>query len=172
MNWLCVHTVATVVISLIVTLAGSCAPTDVISAMAGLSPLDGFAADLPPFATRYRIDPLGVDEVLIANRPSVPVRTRPNWRGLPVLAAKSVTVELAIGAPAPKTWPVIVAALATPAPTQSTPTMTKTFFIVASCSGLLRKDRQRFLLCAVDPRLMAFAATSRLEGEAKNEMKA
>jgi hypothetical protein len=29
---------------------------------------------------------------------------------LPALAAWSVTVEFAIGAPAPKTWPVIVAA--------------------------------------------------------------
>src|SRR5262249_31693959 len=118
-NWLCVHTVATVVISLIVTLAGGCAPTDAISAIAGLSPFDGFAAGLPPFATRYRIDPLGTDGALIENRPSAPVRAWPNCGGLPALAAKSVTVELAIGARAAKTWPVIVAALATPALTQT-----------------------------------------------------
>src|SRR5215472_10824348 len=112
MNWLCVHTVATVVISLIVTLAGGCAPTDAISAMAGLSPLDGFAAGLPPFAARYRIDPLGADGALIENRPSGPVRAWSNCRGLPALAAKSVTVELAIGAPPPRTWPAMVAAAA------------------------------------------------------------
>src|SRR5262245_6756618 len=104
MNWLCVHTVATVVISLIVTLAGGCAPTEAISAMAGLSPLDGFAAARPPCAARYRIDPLGTDGVLIENRPSAPVRAWPNCCGLPALAAKSVTVALAIGAPPPSTW--------------------------------------------------------------------
>src|SRR5215813_12295819 len=109
-NWLCVHTVATVVISLIVTLAGGCAPTDAISAIAGLSPFDGFAAGLPPFAARYRIDPLGTDGALIENRPSAPVRARPNCRGLPALAANSVTVELAIGAPPPSTWPAMFAA--------------------------------------------------------------
>src|SRR5262250_3057387 len=97
MNWLWVHTVATVVISLIVTLAGGCAPTDAISAMAGLSPLDGFAAGLPPFAARYRIDPLGTDGTLIENRPSSPVRAWPNCRGLPVLPANSVTVFFAMG---------------------------------------------------------------------------
>src|SRR5215471_14080444 len=99
MNWLCVHTVATVVISLIVTLAGGCAPNDAISAIAGLSPLDGFAAGLPPFATRYRIDPPGTDSVLIENRPSAPVPAWPNCCGWPPFAAKSVTAELTIGAP-------------------------------------------------------------------------
>src|SRR5262245_6220416 len=103
MNWLCVHTVATVVISLIVTLAGGCAPTDAIRAMAWLSALDGFVTDLPPCATRYRIDPAGPDGVLIENRPSAPVRARPNRCGLPALAANSVTVEWAIGAPPPST---------------------------------------------------------------------
>src|SRR5215475_15075047 len=112
MNWLCVHTVATVVISLIVTLAGGCAPTEAISTMAGLSPLDGFAAGLPPFAARYRIDPLGTDGALIENRPSAPVRAWPNCCGLPALAAKSVTVELTIGAPPPSTWPAMSAAAA------------------------------------------------------------
>src|SRR5215475_541676 len=110
MNWLCVHTVATVVISLIVTLADGCAPTDAISAMAGLSPPDGFAAGLPPFAARYRIDPLGTDGALIENRPSAPVRAWPNCCGLPALAANSVTVELAIGAPAPSTRPAMFSA--------------------------------------------------------------
>src|SRR5215475_14471189 len=112
MNWLCVHTVATVVISLIVTLAGGGAPTEAISAMAGLSPLDGFAAGLPPFAARYRIVPLGADGALIENRPSAPVPAWPNCCGLPALAANSVTVELAIGAPPPRTWPVMFAAVA------------------------------------------------------------
>src|SRR5215469_6843561 len=103
MNWVCVHTVAIVVISLIVTLAGGCAPIDVINAMAALSPLDGFAAGRPPFATRYRIDPLGTDGTSIENRPSAPVCAWPNCCGLPTLAAKRVTVELPIGAPAPRT---------------------------------------------------------------------
>src|SRR5215472_11071317 len=112
MNWLCVHTVATVVISLIVTLAGGWVPTDAINAMAWLSPLDGFAVGLPPFAARYRIDPLGADAALIENRPSAPVRAWPNCCGLPALAAKSVTVELTIGAPPPSTWPAMSAAAA------------------------------------------------------------
>src|SRR5262245_6252704 len=112
MNWLCVHTVATVVLSLIVTLDGGCTPTDAISAMAGLSPLDGFTAGLPPFAARYTIDPLGTDGAVIENRPSAPVRAWPNCRGLPALAANSVTVELAIGAPPPSTWPAMFAAAA------------------------------------------------------------
>src|SRR5215470_13613745 len=112
MNWLCVHTVATVVISLIVTLAGGCAPTDAINAMAGLSPLDGFAAGVPPFAARYRIDPPGADGALIENRPSESVRACPNCCGSPALAAKRVTVELAIAAPPPSTRPAISAAAA------------------------------------------------------------
>src|SRR5262249_10698639 len=112
MNWLWVHTVAIVVLSLIVTLAGGCAPTDAISAMAGLSPLDGFAAGLPPFAARYRIDPLGAEGALIENRPSAPVRAWPNCFGLPALASSSVTVELATGAPPPSTWPAMFAGAA------------------------------------------------------------
>src|SRR5262245_9371545 len=112
MNWICVHTVATVVISLIVTVAGGCAPTEAIRAMAALSPLDGFAASLPPFAARYRIDPLGTDGTLIENRPSAPVRAWPSRCGLPALAANSVTVELAIGAPPPSTRPAMFAAAA------------------------------------------------------------
>src|SRR5262245_27206331 len=112
MNWLCVHTVATVVISLIVTLAGGWAPTEAIKAMAGFSPLDGFAAGLPPFAARYRIDPLGTDGAPIENCPSAPVRAWPNCFGVPTLAAKNVTVELAIGAPPPSTWPAMFAAAA------------------------------------------------------------
>src|SRR5262245_64204854 len=105
MNWLCVHTVATVVISLMVTFAGGCAPTDAIRAIAGLSPLDGFAAGLPPFAAKYRIDPLGTAGALIENRPLAPVRAWPNCRGLPALAAKSVTLPVAIVAAPPSTWP-------------------------------------------------------------------
>src|SRR5262249_58061979 len=101
MNWVCVHTVATVVISLIVTVAGRGAPTDAIRAMAGLSPLDGFAAGQPPFAARYSIDLLSTNGALIENRPSAPVRAWPNRCGLPALAANSVTVELAIGARPP-----------------------------------------------------------------------
>src|SRR5215475_1361226 len=112
MNWLCVHTVATVVISLIVTLAGGCAPIDAISAMAGLLPPDGFAAGVPSFATRYRMDPLGADGAPIENRPSAPVRAWLSCCGLPALAANSVTVELAIGAPPPSTWPAMFAAAA------------------------------------------------------------
>src|SRR5262245_38589701 len=112
MNCACVHTVATVVISLIVTLVADCAPIDAIRAMAGLSPLDAFAAGRPPFAARYRIDPLGTDVALIENRPSALVRAWPTCWGLPALAVNSVTVELAIGAPPPSTWPAMFAAAA------------------------------------------------------------
>src|SRR5262249_2516218 len=55
---------------------------------------------------------LGADGALIENRPSAPVRAWPNCCGLPALAAKSVTVELAIGAPPPSTWPAMFAAAA------------------------------------------------------------
>jgi cadmium resistance protein CadD (predicted permease) len=52
MNWLCVHTEAMVVISLIVTLAGALLPSTVIRAMAGLLPAALLAAGVPPWATR------------------------------------------------------------------------------------------------------------------------
>jgi hypothetical protein len=48
MNWLCVHTEATVVISLIVTLAGGVLPSTVIRAMAGLLPAALLAVGCPP----------------------------------------------------------------------------------------------------------------------------
>src|SRR5262252_374488 len=104
MNWLCVHTVATVVISLIVTLAGGCAPTDAIRAMAGLSPLVALAVGRPPLATRYNVEsPPGGREAVRENRPSAPVRVCASRLGLPAFAAHNVTVELAMGAPAPST---------------------------------------------------------------------
>lgn len=52
MSWLCVHTDATVVISLIVTVGGALAPSTVISAMAPLSPALRSVAEWPPVATR------------------------------------------------------------------------------------------------------------------------
>ncbi len=52
MNWLCVHTEATVVISLIVIFAGGLLPSTVISAMVGLAPPALFAVGVPPWATR------------------------------------------------------------------------------------------------------------------------
>src|SRR5262245_37431644 len=104
MNWLCVHTVATVVISLIVTLAGGCAPTDAIRAMAGLSPLVALAVGRPLLATRYNVEsPPGGREAVRENRPSAPVRVCASWLGLPAFAAHNVTVELAMGKPAPST---------------------------------------------------------------------
>ena len=52
MNWLCVHTDATVVISLIVTFAGGLLPSTVIRAITGLAPPALFAVGVPPWATR------------------------------------------------------------------------------------------------------------------------
>ena len=52
MNWLCVHTEATVVISLIVTFARALAPSTVINAVASFGPVPLSAAVRPPFAVR------------------------------------------------------------------------------------------------------------------------
>src|SRR5271169_837812 len=52
-NWAWVQTDATVVISLIVTLAGGVLPSTVISAIAGLLVAALLTAGLPPVATRY-----------------------------------------------------------------------------------------------------------------------
>src|SRR5215471_17245553 len=111
MNWLCVHTVATVVISLIVTLACGCAPTDAIRAMAGLSPLVALAVGRPLLATRYNVEsPPGGREAVREKRPSAPVRAWASCFGALALADHKVTVEPAIGAPAPRTRPLMVSA--------------------------------------------------------------
>src|SRR5215510_1514030 len=111
MNWLCVHTVATVVISLIVTLAGGRAPTDAISAMAGLSPLVALAVGRPLLATRYNVEsPPGGREAVREKRPSAPVRAWASCFGALALADHKVTVESAIGAPAPRARPLMVSA--------------------------------------------------------------
>src|SRR5215470_15424215 len=111
MNWLCVHTVATVVISLIVTFTGACAPTEAIRAMAGLSPLVALAVGRPPLATRYNVEsPPGGREAVREKRPSAPVRAWPSCFGAPAFADHKVTVEPAIGAPAPRTRPLMVSA--------------------------------------------------------------
>src|SRR5262252_5583759 len=111
MNWLCVHTVATVVISLTVTLAGGCVPTEAIRAMAGLSPLVALAVGLPLLATRYNVEsPPGGREAVREKRPSAPVRAWASCFGAPALADHKVTVEPAIGAPAPRTRPLMVSA--------------------------------------------------------------
>src|SRR5499425_3127777 len=111
MNWVCVHTVATVVISLIVTFADGCAPTDAIRAMAGLSPLVALAVGRPLLATRYNVEsPPGGREAVREKRPSAPVRAWASCFGAPALADHKVTVEPAIGAPAPRTRPLMVPA--------------------------------------------------------------
>src|SRR5215469_11694608 len=111
MNWLCVHTVATVVISLIVTLAGGCAPTDAIRAMAGLSPLVALAVGRPLLATRYNVEsPPGGREAVREKRPSAPVRAWASCFGAPALADHKVAVEPAMGAPAPRTRPLMMSA--------------------------------------------------------------
>src|SRR5262245_66566322 len=111
MNWLCVHTDATVVISLMVTAVGGFAPTTSISVMAGLSPPALLVAGVPPFATKYRVASLGGSAVAaIVKRPSAPVRARPSCAGAPAVAAHSVTVEFAIGSPPLRTWPLRLAA--------------------------------------------------------------
>ena len=110
-----VHTDATVVISLIVTLAGGLLPSTVISAMAGLSPLP-----LSAVACR-RWRPGTASPRRRAHR-ARPARSGHRRRCAPAPAAaarracrQSVTVELAIGAPAPRTWPSSGAAMAGPA---------------------------------------------------------
>src|SRR5215475_10091638 len=71
MNWLCVHTDAIVVISLIVTVGGGFEPNTAISAMAGLSPAALLVAGVPLFATKYRIASFaGSGAAAIVKRPS------------------------------------------------------------------------------------------------------
>src|ERR671925_1900141 len=67
---------------------------------------------------------------LSAKRPSAPVRACANCLGASALAAHKVTVEPAIGAPAPTTWPSIALAANTGA-VESRPTTT-------ACSPYLR----------------------------------
>src|SRR5262249_26952951 len=48
----------------------------------------------------------GAADAASVKRPLAPVRARPSCAGAPALAAQSVTVALAIGAPAPSTTPL------------------------------------------------------------------
>jgi hypothetical protein len=113
MNWLCVHTEAMVVISLIVTLAGALAPSTVSSEIAGLSPPPLPAAGVPPRATRYsEPSASGAPGAATAKRPSAPLRACASGRGVPLPACHSVTDALAMGAPPPSTWPSRLAAAA------------------------------------------------------------
>src|SRR5262245_16652548 len=109
MNWLCVHTEAIVVISLMVTVAGGLLPTTVIKAIAALLPA-ALLPTVPPLATRYRLVSLPVSAALNEKLPSLPVCPWASCLGVPVLADQSVTVEPEIGAPAPVTRPLIVVA--------------------------------------------------------------
>ena len=103
-----VQTDATVVISLIVTVGGALPPNTDSKAMAGLSPPDLSAADLPPWATRYNVVSLpAAFGASSTKRPSAPVLICASCLGAPALAPKSVTVEFAIGAPPPSTCPLI-----------------------------------------------------------------
>src|SRR5262249_10722813 len=106
-NCACVHTEAMVVISLTVTLAGGVATTTAKSAIAGLSPLALLAAGWPPLATRYKTAS-PPPPASSAKRPSAPVRVWASCRGAPALAAHNVTVDPAIGVPAPVIWPLML----------------------------------------------------------------
>ena len=106
-----VNAEATVVSSLTVTVFGSVVPSTVISAIAGLLPPALLADGMPPLATRYRMASLpGAPAALSAKRPSAPVRACANCFGAPELAAHRVTIESAIGAPAPRTCPSMLTA--------------------------------------------------------------
>src|SRR6266436_4551386 len=119
MNRAAVNVEATVVSSLTVTVFGNEVPSNAINAIAGLSPLVLAAAGWPPLATRYRTASLpGAPVALSANRPSLPVRACASCLGAPALAAHKVTVELAIGAPPPRTWPLRLSAARTGPPQQ------------------------------------------------------
>ena len=135
MNRAAANTEATVVSSLIVTVPGALSPSTVISAMAGFSSPALLAAGLPPFATTYRTESFpGALSVLSAKRPSAPVRACASSFGAPALAAHSVTIELAIGAPPPSTRPFILSA-AKAGPAKNTPE-------TASVSTNRRTDRR------------------------------
>jgi len=83
---------------------GLVVPTTARSAIAGLSPLTLLTDDWPPLATRYNEESLpGVAGTPSENRPSAPVRVCVSCFGSPAVADHSVTVELAMAAPAPST---------------------------------------------------------------------
>src|SRR5208337_3517178 len=94
-----VNTDATVVSSLIVTLAGGLLPTTAKSAMAGLSPPALLALATPPVATRYRMPSLLAPLARTSKRPSSLVLVWASCLGAPELASHNVTVDFAMGAP-------------------------------------------------------------------------
>src|SRR5262249_58910680 len=105
MNWLWVHTEATVVISLIVTSGGALLPKTVKNAMAELSSL-ALLTGVPPLAVRYSVASLaGVASVRRLNLPSEPARICASCWGSAELAAHRVTVDPATGPPPACTRP-------------------------------------------------------------------
>src|SRR5215831_2783873 len=107
-NCACVHTEATVVISLITTLGGGVLPSTESSTIAGLSPLPLFTAASPPLATTYRITSVPrVSWLPNSNRPSLLVLAWASCLGSPALAPQRVTVEFASGPPPAWTCPSI-----------------------------------------------------------------
>src|SRR5262249_49428996 len=97
---------ATVVSSLMTTLAGGVLPSTVSNAMAGLSPLPLLTVASPPLATRYRMTSApNVSWLPSSKRPSLFVRVWASCLGSPALAPQSVTVEFASGPPPAWTWP-------------------------------------------------------------------
>src|SRR5215471_12052121 len=107
-NCACVHTDATVVISLMTTLGGGVLPSTASSAAAGLSPAPLFTAASPPLATRYRMTSVPrVSWLPNSNRPSLLVLACASCRGSPALALQRVTVEFASGPPPAWTCPSI-----------------------------------------------------------------
>src|SRR5215470_19054501 len=106
MNWLLVHTDATVVISLTTTMDGGELPKTDSSASAGLSPAPLLTKASPPLATTYKITSAAGVSVLVSSKwPSPFVLACASCFGSPALAAQSVTDELAIPPPLACTWP-------------------------------------------------------------------
>src|SRR6516225_1431666 len=106
MNWLLVHTDATVVISLMTTVEGGELPKTDSIAIAGLSPADLLTKASPPLATTYKITSApGVSWLLSSKWPSPLVLACASCLCSPALAAQRVTVEFEIPPPPACTWP-------------------------------------------------------------------
>src|SRR5262245_25789261 len=102
-NCACVHTDATVVISLTTTTLVGVFPSTDRHVTAGLLPL---TLGSPPSAIRYSITSGSIDApLLIRNRPSLSVLVCTSCLGSPALAPQRVTVEFASGPPPAWTCP-------------------------------------------------------------------
>src|SRR5215831_15628575 len=101
-NCACVHTEATVVISLMTTVPIGVFPSTERNATAGLLPLP---LTSPPSAVRYSMTSVIDASLLIRNRPSLSVLVCASCEGSVALAPQRVTVDFASGSPPAWTCP-------------------------------------------------------------------